>query len=384
VGDLSSTLRIAKSANDQIATDVRLWLRESVFDFFGELLSLRQEILTLAERDLEVVMPGYTHMQPAMPILLAHWWLAHEARFRRDFERLRDFYRRLNILPMGAGMLAGTSQPIDRGLVAQYLGFDGVIENSLYAVSDRDFLVEFGSFGSLAGMHISQLAADLLIWATQEFGFIKLPKAFVFRSSSMPGKRNPIALEVMRSRPSTIFGRLIEFIATLKSIPSGYCHDLQECMPGLLELVDNLRFLLELTRAVLPAIEFNAERMKDMASADLTNASAAMEFLIDGGMPADKAGKTVEQLVKYCKQRNKGLADLALSEWQQFSPAFDQEIYKHVTVEQSVGQLTSFGGTGHEQVIAALAQARQSVHEDRSLLPASASERLQIRELQNI
>lgn len=384
VGDLSMTLRIAKSSNDQIATDVRLWLRDAVLDTFGELLGLRAELIKLAERDLEIVMPGYTHMQPAMPILLSHWWLANEARFRRDFSRLLDFYRRFNVLPLGAGALAGTSQPIDRKLVAQYLSFDDVIENSLYAVSDRDFMVEFGSFAALVGLHVSQIGADLLLWATQEFGFVKLRKAFVFRSQSMPQKRNPVVLEVLRSRPSVIFGRLVEFITALKAVPMGYCNDLQDCLPGLLDVVDNLKFAIELTRVVLPVVDINAERMKEMASADFTNAAAALEFLVAGGMAQDRAGKVVEQLVNYCRQRNKSLADLELNEWQQFSPAFDDEIYKHVTMEESVGTRSSFGGTSLEQVMIGLATASDVLDKDRASLPKLAIERLKVGELQNI
>lgn len=384
VGDLAMTLRVAKSSNDQIATDIRLWLRDAVLDLFDELLTLRSNLLLLAERDLEIVMPGYTHMQPAMPILLSHWWLANEARFRRDFSRLSDFFVRFNVLPLGAGALAGTNQPIDRRLVAERLRFDDVIENSLYAVSDRDYLVEFASFASLVGLHISQLGSDLLLWTTQEFGFARLRKAFVFRSQSMPQKRNPVVLEVLRSRPSHIFGRLVEFIVALKAIPMGYCQDLQDSLPGLFDLVENLRFTLELARVVLPAVDFDAAKMKEMASADLTNAACAMDFLIAGGMAPDKAARVVEQLVNYCKQRNKYLADLELNEWQQFSPAFDKEIYKHVTVEESVGSLQSYGGTALEQVVGALAKARDTFQADRESLPELAKERMNIRQLQNI
>lgn len=382
--DLAGTLRIAKSSNDQIATDVRLWLRDAVCDIFGEILALRQEFITLADRDLQVVMPGYTHMQPAMPILLSHWWLANEARFRRDFSRLADFYGRLNCLPLGAGALAGTSQPIDRRLVAQYLDFDDVIENSIYAVSDRDFLVEFGSFAALVGLHISQIGAELLLWATQEFAFVKLSKAFVFRSQSMPQKRNPIVLEVLRSRPAVIFGRLSEFLATLKAVPFGYCQDLQECLPGLLDVVDCLKFSLELLRVVLSAVEVNAERMKAVASADLTNASNALDFLVARAVPLDKASKIVEQLVNYCKQRNKYLSDLELNEWQQFSPAFDSEIHQHVTMESSVGSRSSLGGTSLEQVMISLQGARELIATDRDSLPRLARERLNVPELQSI
>lgn len=384
IGQQALSLRIAKSSNDQIATDVRLWLRDAVLDVFAELLELRLELVKLGERDLEIVMPGYTHMQPAMPILLAHWWLANEARFRRDFSRLIDFYRRFNVLPLGAGALAGTSEPIDRMLVAEYLSFDDVIENSLYAVSDRDYMVEFGSFASLVGLHISQIGADLLLWATQEFRFVRLRKAFVFRSQNMPQKRNPVVLEILRSRPSVIFGRLVELVAALKAVPMGYCQDLQDSLPGLMDVVDTLKFSLELTRAVLPAVDVNAERMKEVAASDLTNAASAVDYLVNGGMPQDKASKIVEQLVHYCKQRHKSLADLELNEWQQFCPAFDTDIYQHVTMEESVGARSSFGGTSLEQVMLGLVRAKELLELDQANLPKLAKERMRFRQLQNI
>ncbi len=383
-GEVAQVVRVAKSRNDQIATDVRLWLRDAVFDIFVHLCELRQIFLGLAQRDLGTVMPGYTHMQPAMPILLSHWWLAHEARFRRDFGRLIDLYGRLNCLPLGAGMLAGMSQPIDREMVARSLGFDLVIDNSLDAVSDRDFLVEFACFASLVGVHVSQLSSELLLWATQEIAFVRIRAPFVFRSRGVPQKRNPELVEILRARPAAIQGRLAAFLAQLNNLPMGYCQDLQELLPGLFDVVDTLRLLLELPTVLLPALEFDAEKMKDMASADLTNAANAVDFLLVRGVAQDKAAKTVESLVKYCQQRHKYLADLALSEWQQFSPAFDKEIYDHVTIEESVGSQTSLGGTDPVRVAEALDRARQALESDRLRLPKRAAQRLSVRQLESI
>ena len=384
VGEAAQIVRIAKSRNDQIATDMRLWLRDAVFDIFVHLSELRRVFLDLAQRDLEAVMPGYTHMQPAMPILLSHWWLAHEARFRRDFNRLMDLYGRLNCLPLGAGMLAGTSQPIDRDMVARDLGFDAVMDNSLDAVSDRDFVVEFAGFASLAGVHVSQLSSELMLWATQEFGFVRLRKPFVFPSRGVPQKRNPELLEMLRAHPYLIQGRLSAFLGQLSKLPMGYCQDLQESLPGLFDAVDALRTLLELATVLLPALEFDAEKMKEMASADLTNAANAVDYLVVRGIAQDKAAKIVESLVKYCKDRHKYLGDLALSEWQQFSPAFDEEIYQHVTIEESVGSQTSYGGTAPVQVQQALERARQALASDRNRLPNRAAQRLSVRQLESI
>jgi argininosuccinate lyase len=361
VGDLAAVLRIAKSRNDQVATDIRLWLRDGLAGIFAALVGLRQELLALAERDLEVVMPGYTHMQPAQPILLSHWWLANEARLRRDLARLRDFYPRLNVLPLGASLLAGTTEPIDRALVANYLGFDDVIENSLDAVSDRDFLIEFGSCAALIGLHLSGMGAELILWATQEYGFIKLHRDFVLRSHKVPFKTNPVLLEVLRSRPSILFGRLNEFMYELKALPIGYSQDLQECLPGLFDVVDTLKLLLEIASALLPGIRINEERMREMACADMLNGLSAMQYLIDRGITEDRAAKVVEQLSSYCRQRQKYLSDLALSEWQQFSPAFESDVYEYVTMEQSVEAYCSYGATSRDQVEQSLVRAREAL-----------------------
>ncbi|MBX9880250.1 MAG: argininosuccinate lyase [Candidatus Obscuribacterales bacterium] len=383
IGEASQAIKLAKSRNDQIATDIRLWLRDSTVEIFEHLLAVRQSLLELAKRDLSVSMPGYTHMQPAVPILLSHWWLANEARLRRDTERLLDFYGRLNTLPLGASALAGTTQPIDRKLVASYLGFADVIENSLDAVADRDYLIEFGSFAALVGIHLSQMSSDLLLWATQEFAFVKLPRAFGLRSLNMPQKRNPELLEILRSRPSQIFGRLNEFCAELKGLPFAFSQDLQECLPGLIDMVDTLKFLLELTGKLLPALRFDAERMKEAASQDLTNAANAVDYLVERDTAPDKAAKIIESIVQYCKERNKDLSDLALSEWQHFSAAFDNEIYEHVTIEGSVSARSSFGGTSLEQVSAALKRAEEFLVHDRQRLPSKFANRLLEKQMDN-
>jgi argininosuccinate lyase len=364
IGDAAEVLRIAKSSNDQIASDIRLWLREETINIASDLATLRQTIINLTQRDLEVIVPGYTHLQPAMPILLSHWWLAHEARFRRDSERAQECYRRINRLPLGAGALAGIHQPIDRNLVATYLGFESVIENSLDAVSDRDYLIEFATFAVLTGTHLSQLAQDLLVWQTHEFGFIRLRKPFALGSLTMPQKRNPELLEVLRARPALFAARLTEIILQLKDLPMGYCQDLQESLSGLLDVVETLKSLLQLANTLLPSIEVDAERMKQAAYADLTNASNAVDFLVTKGVVAEQAGRIVQSLTQYCKERRKYLSDLAINEWQYFSPAFDEDIYRYVTIEESLSSISSFGGTSSAQVAAALSRAKESVAQD--------------------
>ncbi len=368
IGEEFILCRIAKSHNDQAATDLRLWLRDNCILIADSILRLRKLLIELAQRDIETVMPGYTHMQPAEAILLSHWWLLNEARFARDFSRINDFYKRLNLLPLGANVLAGAKEPIDRLMVADALGFDSLIENSLDAVSDRDFLVEFAAFASIAGLHISQLGSELLLWVTQEFAFAKVPQHLVIASGKLPLKRNPEILELLRARPSVIFGRMIEFVVELKAISTGYCLDLQECIGGLSELCQTLELLLDLSIAVLPGIELDHVRMREVACADLVNVSNAHDYLVTRGVDRNIASRVVEQLASYCRTRNKYLSDLGLNEWQQFSPAFEQDIYEHVSMEESVGAFCSFGGSSKDQVELAIARSIESLEQDLSRL----------------
>jgi argininosuccinate lyase len=376
VGDAAQAIDLARSENDHQVTNMRLLLREACGDFFAQILKLRQTLLVLASRDMEVPMPGYTHMQPATPILLSFYWLANEARLHRDFDRLIDLFKRLNLSPMGACSLAGTSKPIDREQVALDLSFDGVIENALDAVSDRDFVIDFASFASILGVHISQLSSELLLWTTQEFAFVRLPRELTYKSQNMPHKRNPELLELMRSRASTFAGRLGEFLGQLKGLPVSYTGDLREPLPGLVDMVENLRFVLELGITLLPAFKFDLNRMKEQATADLTNSSMALSYLLEHGLSTDKAREIVEGLGDYCKKRHKQLVDLTLSEWQQFSPVFTDEIYALLNIETSLESFTSFGGTATKQVSQAYERACERFEKDCQRLPALVKERI--------
>lgn len=383
IGGNADVLLLAKSRNDQIATDIRLWLRDAVIDILSKLSDLRGLFLQLAERDLEIIMPGYTHMQPAVPIRLSLWWLANESRFQRDFARLNDCYKRLNASPMGAGELAGTNQPIDRDFTARVLGFDRVIENSLDATSDRDYVVEFTSFAALLGSHVSQMSSELLLWSTQEFGFVRLPRAFVFRSQSLPQKRNPELLEILRSRPSQLIGRLTQFLSELKGLCLSYSQDLQESLPGLIDSVQDVRFVLDLTLVLLPALRFDEVRMKTMATNDLTNASHAMDYLIERGVPAEKASKILESCVAYCRERNRQLLDLTLNEWALFTPAVDEQIYDYLNLTQTIESRSSAGGSSGEQIEVALSRRKLLLEDERKALSNLAAKRLNCLEFDN-
>jgi argininosuccinate lyase len=384
VAELASALKIARSKSDQVATDIRLWLRSATWEIFLSLLAVRQALVNLAERDLNVVMPGYGYMHTGHPAVLAQWWLATEERLSRDFERLCDFYKRLNVLPMSAGSVSYKGKLIDRRMVADYLGFAGLIENSFDAVTDRDYLVEFAAFASLVGTHLSQMSSELLVWATHEFGFVRLLTPLKADSSSFSAKRNQSLLEILRSRPSTIFGRLSEFLAELKALPLGYCQDLQECMPGLIDIVDNLKDILEIARIIIPSVQVDAKRMQAAASTDSANFDNAMNFLVGRGLSHEDARAVVENLTKYCLQRNKFLADLELNEWRQFSPAFDSEVYKHVTIEDSRSNTASIDSLTSVQVTEALEKAEALLKSDRKHLPAQAAQQLNAIELESV
>lgn len=368
VGEEFILARTAKSHNDQAATDLRLWLRDSVLEIADRILTLRRIFLDLAQRDIDTVMPGYTHMQPAEAILLSHWWLAGEARFCRDYSRLTDFYKRLNMLPLGANVMAGTREPIDRRMVAIALGFDDVIENSLDAVTDRDYLIEFGSFASIVGVHLSQLGGELLLWVTQEFAFARIPQNMVIESHTLHLKRNPEILEVLRARPALIFGHLLEFLTQLKGLTIGFSQDLQECVPGLFEIVETLKVLLDLAIGMLPGLEFDQNRMREVACADLVNVSNALDYLLNRGVEREIAGRAVEHLAHYCRTRHKYLSDLALSEWQQYSPAFEADIYDYIAMEESVGAFCSYGGSSKGQVEMAMARSKGHLQKDMAQL----------------
>lgn len=376
VGELAPVVEVARSANDHTAVNLRLYLRQNVLEMFAKLLKIRSILLALARRDIDAPMPGHTHMQPATPILLAHWWLACEGRMARDFDRLIDFYKRLNVSPMGACSLGGSSKPIDRNMVAAELGFDGVLENTIDATSDRDFVIEFAAFAAISGVHLSQMASELLIWSTQEFGFVRLPRSLTIKSPNMPHKRNAELLELLRSRSGLFSGRLSEFLTELKGLPVSYTGDLKECMPGLVDVVENLRFVLEVASTLLPAFKFDLKRMLELAHADLTNSTLAVDYLVDRGTDQEKAREVVEALGDYCKKRHKKFSDMTLSEWQTFSPAFEGDIYNFLQVEDSIESLNSQGGTSTQAVMSSMDKAEALLKTDLERVPALAHGRI--------
>jgi argininosuccinate lyase len=358
IGELAGKLHTARSRNDQVALDMRLYLLDAC-DWTRE--ALREALAALldrAEEERETILPGFTHLQPAQPVLLAHHLLAYFEMFRRDLERFADVRRRTGESPLGAGALAGSSLPIDRHLVAQRLGFAGVCRNSLDAVSDRDFLVEFMAAASLAMAHLSRLAEEMVLWSSPMVGFISLPDRLATGSSMLPQKKNPDVAELIRGKTGRVYGNLLSLLTVLKGLPLSYNRDLQEDKEPVFDSVDTLLGSLGAAALYLRGMVFNREKMLREAAGDYTVATDVAEYLVRQGLPFRRAHEVVGRIVREAIVQGRSMGDLGLEEYQAFSPLFKEEVLPLLTPQGSVGNKQSFGSTGPAQVAGALLEAR--------------------------
>lgn len=339
---------------------MHLYLRKHVVSFVGLLADLQNALIKQAKENIGTIVPGYTHLQRAQPILFAHHLMAYVSMFERDIERLIDSYKRINVLPLGAGALAGTTFAIDRHLVAEQLGFDRVYENSLDAVSDRDFIVEFLSNASLIMMHLSRLCEEMVLWSSTEFQFIELDDAFCTGSSIMPQKKNPDVAELVRGKTGRVYGHLVGMLTVLKALPLAYNKDMQEDKEGMFDTVETLDGALRLFAPMIGTMKVNRGRMADAVRQDFSNATDIADFLVNKGLPFRQAHEVIGKTVLYCIERNKFLLDLTLEEFQQFSPLFDERIYTVLQPENVVNARNVYGGTATGQVQAAIARAEQA------------------------
>ncbi|MGY2726495.1 argininosuccinate lyase [Thermostichus sp. OS-CIW-26] len=359
VGEVGKKLHTGRSRNDQVATDLRLYLRDQIDHLRQALWELRGVLLDLAERHLETILPGYTHLQRAQPISLAHHLLAYEEMFWRDWQRLGRVREEVNVCPLGSGALAGTSLPIDRQLTAHLLGFERISANSLDAVSDRDYLVEFHAAASLILVHLSRLSEEMILWASQEFGFVTLTDACATGSSLMPQKKNPDVPELVRGKAGRVFGHLQALLVTLKGLPLAYNKDLQEDKEGLFDTVDTLKACLEaMTLLLREGIQFQPERMAAAVQEDFSNATDVADYLVRKGIPFRTAHDLVGQIVRICLAEGILLRDLPLERWKTFHPAFEADILTAIEPRQVVATRLSAGGTGFAVVREALQQAQ--------------------------
>jgi argininosuccinate lyase len=350
IGPAGGKLHTARSRNDQVALDLRLYLRAETDEILGLIGSLQAALLSLAERNIGLIMPGYTHMQRAQPVLLAHHLLAYVEMLERDRERLTDCLRRINVLPLGAGALAGTSLPIDRKYVAELLGFRAVAANSIDAVSDRDFALEFVFAASMVMAHLSRLSEELVLWASEEFSFVELPDAFATGSSIMPQKKNPDVPELVRGKAGRVYGDLVALLTIIKGLPLAYNRDLQEDKPAVFDTVDTVKGCLAVLAEMLPRLGFNEKRMYEAASRAYSTATDVAEYLVGKGMPFREAHETTGRIVAYCIEKGKGLEELKTGEFRKFSGLFESDISPRLSAEASVKSRSSEGGSSPKEV----------------------------------
>lgn len=360
VGDVGKKLHTARSRNDQVGTDTRLYLRDQIQQIQARLRDFQTVLLTLAEQHVETLIPGYTHLQRAQPLSLAHHLLAYFEMAQRDWQRLGEIYQRVNISPLGCGALAGTTFPIDRHYAANLLQFTDVYANSLDGVSDRDFAIEFLCAASLIMVHLSRLSEEVILWASEEFSFVALKDSCSTGSSIMPQKKNPDVPELVRGKTGRVFGHLQGLLVLMKGLPLAYNKDLQEDKEALFDAVVTVQSCLEaMTILLQEGMEFRVPRLQTAVSEDFSNATDVADYLAAKGVPFREAYNLVGKVVKTSLAQNKLLKELTLDEWQSLHPSFAADIYEAITPSRVVSARNSYGGTGFEQVRTALTAARQ-------------------------
>jgi argininosuccinate lyase len=361
VGKVALKLHTARSRNDQVALDLRMLLRDTVAQNIGALKELQKVLVDLAEKHLDVIMPGYTHLQRAQPVLLAHHFMAYYEMLLRDRQRLADCLKRINVMPLGTAALAGTTYPIDRTYTAELLDFPALADNSIDAVSDRDFIVEYLAAAGLCMMHLSRLAEELILWSTAEFRFIELPDAFATGSSIMPQKKNPDVPELVRGKTGRVFGNLMAMLTMLKSLPLSYNRDMQEDKVPLFDTIDTLEACLAIFCRMLPELVVNRDPMERAAENGFLNATDLADYLVSGGMPFRSAHRCVGQAVAYALKNGKELHELKLEELQSFAKQIRADVFDVLTPKAMVDRRNSHGGTATGNVKAAIARAKKQL-----------------------
>ena len=361
IGDAGKKLHTARSRNDQVATDIRLYLRASIDEITSLIQAVQLALLNLAENHVDTIMPGFTHLQVAQPISLGHHLMAYHEMLARDRERLTDCRKRLNRLPLGAAALAGTSYPIDRMFVAKQLAFDRVCSNSLDAVSDRDFAIEFCACAALIMMHLSRLSEEIIIWMNPLFNFIQLADRFCTGSSIMPQEKNPDVPELVRGKTGRVNGHLIALLTLMKSQPLAYNKDNQEDKEPLFDAIDTLTDTLRIYSEMIPGITVNHEAMRNAAMRGYATATDLADYLVKKGIPFRDAHEMVAQAVRFAESKSCDLSKLTLTELQQFTPLIEEDIFSVLTLEGSIKSRNHVGGTAPDQVRQAIAQARHDL-----------------------
>jgi len=358
IGITGKKLHTGRSRNDQVATDIRLYLRDEVDVISAELNRLQDGLLGLAEKEADTIMPGFTHLQTAQPVTFGHHLMAWFEMLNRDYERLQDCRKRINILPLGAAALAGTTYPIDRHMTTELLGFDRPTENSLDSVSDRDFAIEFSSAASLIMMHLSRMSEELVLWTSAQFNFINLPDRFCTGSSIMPQKKNPDVPELVRGKSGRVFGHLFSLLTLMKSQPLAYNKDNQEDKEPIFDVVDTLQGCLRAFADMIPAIESRKDKMREAALRGFSTATDLADYLVRKGIAFRDSHEIVGKSVAYGIETGKDLGEMTLEELQQFSDTITEDVFEVLTLEGSVSARDHIGGTAPDQVRAAVQRGR--------------------------
>ena len=356
IGDAGKKLHTGRSRNDQVALDMKLYTRDEVTALDRLLKELLETLLTLMKKHMETYMPGFTHLQKAQPITLAHHMGAYFEMFKRDRQRMKDIYRRMNLCPLGSGALAGTTYPLDREYTAELLGFDGPTLNSMDSVSDRDYLIELLSAMSTVMMHLSRFSEEVIIWNSNEYNFVEIDDAYSTGSSIMPQKKNPDIAELVRGKAGRVYGALMSLLTTMKGIPLAYNKDMQEDKELVFDAVDTTKGCLALFTGMLKTIKFNKSRMEESAKNGFTNATDAADYLVNHGVPFRDAHGIVGRLVLYCLEKKIALDDMSLEEFKAISPVFEEDIYEAISMRTCVEMRNTIGAPGRaamEDVIAA-------------------------------
>ncbi len=358
IGPAAGRLHTARSRNDQVAVDMHLYLKDEIGAVRQRITRLQRTLLELAEENTGVIMPGYTHMQRAQPVLLAHHLLAYFFMLQRDWDRFSDCLKRTDISPLGSGALAGTAHPIDPDFTARELGLSALYENSMDAVSDRDFLLEFLSASALTMMHLSRLSEELVLWSSEEFSFVEIADAFTTGSSIMPQKKNPDVAELIRGRTGRTYGNLTTLLTVMKGLPLTYNSDMQEDKEATFDTVDTLKACLRAMNGMIGSLQINRERMQRAVHRGFSGATDAADYLVARGMPFRQAHSAVGRVVRHCLEEGKCLHDLTPGEWRQFSDLFSSDIIDAISAEQCVAARSSHGGTSPESVARQFRTAR--------------------------
>ncbi|MDC1152452.1 argininosuccinate lyase [Nitrospinaceae bacterium] len=350
IGPVAGKLHTARSRNDQVCLDIRLYLRKEVDDIVGEINRLTKTLITIAKKNINHLIPGYTHLQRAQPVLLSHHLLAYVEMMLRDKERFLDAYKRINIMPLGSAALAGTNFPIDRKITAKLLGFPEISHNSMDAVADRDFAAEFCSASALTMMHLSRFCEEVVIWNSSEFGFIELSDSFTTGSSIMPQKKNPDAAELIRGKSGRVFGNLVSLLTLMKGLPLAYNKDLQEDKEPLFDTAETVKVCLTIFTDMMKSAKFIPIAQKELEASGFLTATDLADYLVLKGVPFREAHELTGKTVAFCLEKDKTLTDLSLAQLRTISKRFDEEVFDHIALQNSVDRKNIYGGTAKNQV----------------------------------